>query len=247
MDSLKVEYIQTADLVPYAGNAKIHTPEQIEQIKRSIQEFGFNDPIAVWHGNEIIEGHGRLIAAKELGIKSVPIIRLDDLTDEQRRAYTLVHNKLTMNTDFDFTALEAELESLSIDMEEFGFSAPEAEEVDNEVIEDDYEEPEQIEPKTNVGDIFRLGDHYLMCGDSTDPEHVSRLVGGGVDRFMRDRSSVQCGDRERSAQKERRTDDNERRLGEQPCVYRLFKIRVRKHDERAETGRRFLYLVRKQL
>lgn len=124
MEKLKVEYVSTDELVTYENNAKIHTGEQIEQIKKSIQEFGFNDPIAVWKDNVIIEGHGRLIAAKELQMESVPIIRLDELTDEQRKAYMLVHNKLTMNTGFDFEALESELDSLSnINMEEFGFSS----------------------------------------------------------------------------------------------------------------------------
>ena len=122
MERLKIEYIPTEELKTYAGNAKVHTAEQVEQIKESIREFGFNDPIAVWHGNEIIEGHGRLIASIELGIDTVPIIRLDDLTDEQRRAYMLVHNKLTMNTDFDFDLLQQELDDLDdMDMEKFGF------------------------------------------------------------------------------------------------------------------------------
>lgn len=120
---LKIEYIKTDDLVPYAGNAKLHPAEQIEQIKKSIEQFGFNDPVAVWKDNEIIEGHGRLIAAKELGMDKIPIIRLDELTDEQRRAYTLVHNKLTMNSGFDDELLDLELESITdIDMSDFGFS-----------------------------------------------------------------------------------------------------------------------------
>jgi ParB/RepB/Spo0J family partition protein len=96
---LEIEYIPIDELTPYENNAKIHTPEQIDQIKKSIAEFGMNDPIAVWREkNLIIEGHGRLTACKELGMTEVPIIRLDDLTDEQRRAYTLVHNQTTMNT-----------------------------------------------------------------------------------------------------------------------------------------------------
>lgn len=119
---LTIEYVSKQDLKPYANNAKIHTAEQIEQIKRSIEEFGFNDPVAVWHDNEIIEGHGRLLAVMEMDdIDEVPIIRLDDLTDEERRAYTLVHNKTTMNTGFDVELLEEELAGLDIDMEEFGF------------------------------------------------------------------------------------------------------------------------------
>ena len=124
MKELKVEYVPTDTLTEYENNAKIHTAEQVEQIKKSIQEFGFNDPIAVWKENVIIEGHGRLQAAKELGIEEVPVIRLDDLTDEQRKAYTLVHNKLTMNTGFDFDVLERELDSITdIQMEDYGFSS----------------------------------------------------------------------------------------------------------------------------
>lgn len=120
---LQVEYVPRESITPYAGNAKLHPAEQIEQIKESIQEFGFNDPIAVWK-NEIVEGHGRLIAAEELGIEEVPIIRLDDLTEEQRRAYALVHNKLTMNTGFDFEVLTDELAAIGedIDLADFGFS-----------------------------------------------------------------------------------------------------------------------------
>lgn len=118
---LRVEYVPIDSIRPYANNAKLHPAEQIEQIKKSIEEFGFNDPIAVWH-EEIIEGHGRLIAATELGMEQVPVIRLDGLTDEQRRAYALIHNKLTMNSGFDVSLLQMELESLGgIDMEEYGF------------------------------------------------------------------------------------------------------------------------------
>lgn len=147
MDKLKIEYVKTDTLKEYDRNAKIHTGEQIEQIKKSIEEFGMNDPIAVWKNNEIIEGHGRLIACTELGIEKVPIIRLDSLTDEQRRAYMIAHNKLTMNTGFDFSTLQSELESLqSIDMTDFGFNEAELLEIaidDHDItgkkpIEQDY-------------------------------------------------------------------------------------------------------------
>ena len=100
---LKIEYVPIDSIKAYAGNSKIHTPKQIEQIKKSITEFNFNDPIAVWN-NEVVEGHGRLEAAKQLGMDTVPIIRLDGLTDEQRKAYGLVHNQLTMNTGVDLEA-----------------------------------------------------------------------------------------------------------------------------------------------
>ena len=130
-DELKVEYLNKEELKPYANNAKLHPAEQVEQIKNSIREFGFNDPIAVWHDNEIIEGHGRLMAAMEMDeIEQVPVIRLDNLTDEQRRAYMLVHNKLTMNTGFDIDVLNRALEDLiDSDMDKYGFVIKPIEEV----------------------------------------------------------------------------------------------------------------------
>lgn len=124
MNKLKIEYLKKEELRPYANNAKIHTDEQVEQIKKSIEEFGFNDPIAIWHENEVVEGHGRLLAVMQMDdIKEIPVIRLDGLTDEQRKAYMLVHNKLTMNTDFDIDILNLELEDIiDIDMKDFGFN-----------------------------------------------------------------------------------------------------------------------------
>ena len=141
---LKIEYVNKEDLKPYANNAKIHTPEQIEQIERSIREFGFNDPIAVWKNNEVIEGHGRLLAAMKMDdIKTVPVIRLDDLSDEERRAYMLVHNKLTMNTDFDLPMLDTELDNISMDMEQFGFENLDIDwEAVPELTEEEYSEPD---------------------------------------------------------------------------------------------------------
>ena len=118
---LSIEYVPITQLKPYSNNAKIHTQEQIDQIKESIKKFGMNDPIALWKDNIIIEGHGRLLACQELGMSEVPVIRLDDLTDDERKAYTLVHNKLTMNTDFDIDLLNYELEHIEIDMSSFGF------------------------------------------------------------------------------------------------------------------------------
>lgn len=135
--NLKIEYIDKNELKTYANNAKIHTAEQVEQIKKSIQEFGFNDPIAVWKDNEIIEGHGRLMAVLEMDdITEVPIIRLDNLSDEQRRAYMLVHNKLTMNTDFDIELLGLELDDIiDIDMEQYGFDL----DIDEIATEEEHE------------------------------------------------------------------------------------------------------------
>ena len=120
-NKLKVEYVDIDTIKPYKNNAKLHPKEQIEQIKKSIENFGMNDPIGIWN-NEIVEGHGRILACKELGYKQIPVIKLDHLTDEERKSYIIAHNKLTMNSDFDFNILDAELgDILNIDMSDFGF------------------------------------------------------------------------------------------------------------------------------
>jgi len=126
MPELKVIMVSTDELVPYAGNAKLHPHEQIEQIAQSIKEFGNNDPIAVWHNDqgemEIVEGHGRVLALNKLGITEAPVIFLDHLSDNQRRAYTHIHNQLTMNTGFDAEILRNELGRLGdFDMDVYGF------------------------------------------------------------------------------------------------------------------------------
>ena len=118
-------------IVPYEQNAKKHPRKQIEQIKESIKEFGNNDPIAVDENNVIIEGHGRFIALRELGYIEVECIRLDNMDEEQKKAYRLVHNKLTMNSDFDLDVLMKELdEILAIDMEKYDFDISEPDELD---------------------------------------------------------------------------------------------------------------------
>ena len=119
---MKIEQIDIKRLKPSESNAKIHTPEQVEQIKKSIQEFGFNDPLAIDENDTVIEGHGRLLALQELGYKKVECIRLLHLTDEQKKAYIQIHNQLTMNTGFDLDILESVLADIqTIDMSEFGF------------------------------------------------------------------------------------------------------------------------------
>lgn len=184
MKDLKLEiiYLPTEELTPYKNNAKLHPQEQIDEIKRSITQFGMNDPIAVCGPeNIIVEGHGRLIACQQLGIESVPVIRLDHLTEDERKAYTLAHNKLTMNTDFDLEMLQKEIESIGLDMAEFGFD--DIDETNVELEEDNYdmdEDEPRPEPKSKAGEVYKLGDHYLMCGDSTKPEDVQRLMSQGA-------------------------------------------------------------------
>lgn len=163
-------------LKPYKGNAKLHPKEQVEQIAESIKEFGFDDPIGIWgEENLIVEGHGRYLALKKLGITHVPCIRLDHLTDEERRAYTLAHNQTTMTSGFDAALLDLELSEISLDMSRFGFELTLAPE---EAQEDDYEPEVPEEPTAKPGDIYQLGRHRLMCGDSTSTDDVAKLMAG---------------------------------------------------------------------
>lgn len=174
---LKIEYVDINSIKPYEKNAKLHPEEQIEQIKKSIEQFGMDDPIGIWK-DEIVEGHGRLIACKQLGYTEVPIIRLDHLTDEERKAYTLAHNKLTMNSDFDIDILNDELGNFeTIDMSDFGFDLDLGLDEEIEIVEDEVPEVPE-EPKAKLGDIYQLGNHRLMCGDSTSEEDVAKLMNG---------------------------------------------------------------------
>ena len=185
-NKLKVEYVDIDTIKPYKNNAKLHPKEQIEQIKKSIENFGMNDPIGIWN-NEIVEGHGRILACKELGYKQIPVIKLDHLTDEERKSYIIAHNKLTMNSDFDIDILRTELENLKeldFDLELTGFDVDELDDIlgnneeETEIVEDDFEVEVPEEPKAKLGDIYQLGSHRLMCGDSTKEEDVEKLMNG---------------------------------------------------------------------
>lgn len=146
---MKIEKIKIEDIKPYENNTKLHPTEQVEQIKNSISEFGNNDPIAIDENNVIIEGHGRYLALKELGYKEVEVIRLNHLTQEQKRAYSIIHNKLTMDTGFDFNILDAELTYINeINMSDFGFE-------DEEINEEDFETDFTLNINENV-DIKQL-------------------------------------------------------------------------------------------
>ena len=167
------------EIRPYEKNARKHADEDVSVIMRSIEEFGFNDPIGIWGPqNIIVEGHGRLMAAKKLGMKEVPCIRLDDLSDEQRRAYALAHNRTAELSVWDPDLLPLELEDLpNYDMTEFGFTSP-AEEDPEEAREDEYDGSVPEQPRSKLGDLYQLGRHRLLCGDATMIDQVMRLMDG---------------------------------------------------------------------
>lgn len=176
---MEIVKININSLTPYEKNAKLHPREQIEQIKKSILKYQMCDPIGVWGDkNTIVEGHGRYLALLELGATDVECIRLDHLSDKERKEYTLVHNKTTMDTGFDLDILSDEL--LDIDLSDFDFDfgiEMDAEE-ETKIIEDEVPEVDDAEPITKLGDIWQLGRHRLMCGDSTDPLNIDLLMNG---------------------------------------------------------------------
>ena len=178
---LKVVVLSVDELTPYEKNARTHKDFDVSVIKKSIQEFGFNDPIGIWGDkNYIVEGHGRLLAAKELGMKEVPCIRLDHLTDEQRKAYALAHNRSAELSAWDFDTLDEELKALEneFDLSALGFEEFLDVEEPTQVGDDDFNEDEYLSetPESKVGDIYVLGNHRVMCGDSTKKEVVAELV-----------------------------------------------------------------------
>jgi len=177
---LKIVTKKISEIIPYENNAKLHPETQINQIAESIKEFGFNDPIAVDENNVIIEGHGRFEAIKKLGWEEVECIELNHMTDIQKKAYILAHNKLTLNTGFDEELLRKEFEELqkqAIDLELTGFTYDELNKLfgEDQLKEDNYEMIEEIEPYSQLGDIWILGRHKIICGDSTEAETYSRL------------------------------------------------------------------------
>lgn len=193
--NLQVEYMPIGQLLPYAGNAKEHPDWQIEQIEESIETFGFCDPVGVVTNPDgtltIMEGHGRVLAESKRGSQVVPVIRLDHLTDEQRIAYPLVHNRLTMNTGFDLQTLSDELAKIeTLDMAALGFDSMEDELAKIRNAEIEFEEsdvPENPPTRCNLGDRWILGDNVLVCGDSTKAATYEKLMQGvAVDLLLTD-------------------------------------------------------------
>lgn len=188
-EDLKVVYRKVSELIPYARNARTHSDEQIERIANSIKEFGWTNPILIDGENGIIAGHGRILAARKLGIEKVPTIELSGLTEAQKRAYIIADNRLALDAGWDVDILKlefAELEKEGFELSKTGFSDEEINEMmadlDREVagVEDvDTPEPPK-NPKTKRGEIWILGTHRLMCGDSTSVEDVQEVMGGGI-------------------------------------------------------------------
>ena len=162
-------------LIPYANNPR-NNNNSVDLVAASIKEFGFKVPIIVDKENVIVAGHTRLLAAKKLGLEEVPCIVADDLTEPQIKAFRLADNKVSEFAEWDMDKLAIEMDMIEFDMTEFGFD--EIEEEPEEVIEDDFEVALPEEPKSKMGDIYQLGRHRLMCGDSTDRAAVERLMNG---------------------------------------------------------------------
>jgi DNA modification methylase len=166
-------------LIPYVNNAKQHSDSQVTKIASSIREFGFLNPVLIDASYNVIAGHGRILAAKKLQMDEVPCLFVEGLTDAQRKAYILADNRLSELGEWDMELVMgelAELDDLGFDIELTGFDVPEEL---PEVIEDDFDESAiPDEPRTKLGDIWQLGRHRLICGDSTDVNVIDRLMDG---------------------------------------------------------------------
>lgn len=191
---LKIEYKPIADLIPYARNSRTHSDSQVAQIAASIREFGWTNPVLLDGENGIIAGHGRVLAAQKLGETQVPTIELSHMDDNQKRAYIIADNKLALNAGWDDAMLALEIGDLKdagFDLGLTGFSPDEIAALNPEVIEgltDEDAVPDvPDEPITKLGDIYQLGNHRLMCGDSTSIDAVDKLMDGNkVDMVFTD-------------------------------------------------------------
>lgn len=175
---MDIENVLVNDLKGYEKNAKKHPKEQIDRIANSIKEFGFQQPLVIDKDNTIIIGHGRLAAAKKLKMKELPCVRVENLSDEAVKALRLADNKVA-ESEWDFDLLSDELDSiLDIDMSDFGFDVDfDVPNEATEIEEDEAPEP-PTEPKAKIGDLYTLGGHRLICGDSTDVAVIDRLMDG---------------------------------------------------------------------
>ena len=184
---MKIEQRLIEALIPYINNSRKHSDEQVAQIAASIKEFGWTNPILVDGTNGLIAGHGRLLAARKLGMNKVPVIELAHLSETQKKALIIADNKLALNSDWDTDLLMLELQELNnddYDLSVLGFDKDELDALLNPIepttgLTDEDAVPDvPDEPKTKLGDIYILGNHRLMCGDSTSIDAVEKLVNG---------------------------------------------------------------------
>jgi len=182
-----IEMIGIEKLIPYAKNSRTHSEEQVAQLAGSIKEFGFNNPVLIGQDDVIIAGHGRVMAARKVGLMEVPCIKLTHLTETQRKAYIIADNRLALNAGWDNELLTIELNDLLADnfaLDILGFDTDELKNLldpvkPTEGLTDEDAVPETPEePKTKPGDIYQLGRHRLMCGDSTSIDAVEKLMNG---------------------------------------------------------------------
>jgi site-specific DNA-methyltransferase (adenine-specific) len=195
LGATKIEWRSVETLIPYAKNARTHSDEQVAQIAGSIKEFGFNNPVLVDKDNSIIAGHGRVMAARKLSMVKVPVIQLEHMTEAQRKAYVLADNRIALNSGWDTSMLTIELQDLKdyIDLSLLGFDADELDALLNPIEETEGLTDEDAvpdvpdEPKTKLGDIYILGNHRLMCGDSCSVTDMEKLVNDRqVDMWLTD-------------------------------------------------------------
>lgn len=167
------------DLKEYENNPR-HNDGAVDAVANSIKEFGFKVPIIIDKNNVIVAGHTRIKAARKLGLETVPCLIADDLTEDQIKAFRLADNKVAELAEWDFTKLEEELKSIDIDMSQFSFDMDTFNQEEKEAEEDDFDVDaaldEEEEPMVKRGEIWKLGNHYLMCGDSTSREDVQKLM-----------------------------------------------------------------------
>ncbi len=192
---MQIKTVSVEKLIPYVKNSRTHSDGQVAQIAASIKEFGWTNPILVDGESGVIAGHGRLLAARKLGQKEVPVIELAHMTESQKRAYVIADNQLAMNAGWDTTLLSLELADLKdqgFEMDVLGFDPKELdkllepEQVDGLTDEDAVPET-PVEPKTKLGDIYQLGNHRLMCGDSCSITDMEKLCAGQlVDMWLTD-------------------------------------------------------------
>lgn len=179
-EETKYSFKDIDKLIPYARNARTHSDSQVSKVAASIKEFGFINPVIVDKNDGIIAGHCRVLAAKKLNMDKVPTLLVDHLTEAQKKAYMLADNRIALDSDWDEELLKLEIEelkSLDFDISLTGFDLKE---FDADLLkeEDDFIVEVPNEPKSKLGDLYILGNHRLLCGDSTNPDHVNKLLDG---------------------------------------------------------------------